>query len=389
VTGPAVSVIVPTYQRRELVKRAVASVLSQTVSELELIVVDDGSTDGTEDVLRGVDPRLRYHRQENHGVAAARNAGIELARAPVVAFLDSDNCWLPHHLEVLLETLGRHPDAVMVSTCPKFVIRGRQGAADARVRDALEELLIVNFLGYVSCVGVRREALVRVGGFDDRMRMNEDTDLWVRLAMVGPVATLSRRTIVHQKTAGSLLERARRNGADLDAHELSARSALEWLPRLRPEAGERERAAAEGRRHWVDAMRALVCEDGEALARALREACRVQPSLSTRPVLTGMRLDVHPPRTKDVNARLRYYLAVADAWPDPRAPTARYLRLVAAIVALGLGRPRTAAGALRGVGLRAAPGLARPLAPVFAIKLHRALHARIHRGQETQGAANS
>src|SRR5438132_3254976 len=102
---PAVSVIVPTFQRREYVVRAVGSVLAQTYEDFELIVVDDGSTDGTGEALAGLDGRLRYLWQENRGTGAARNTGLRLARGEIVAFLDSDNRWLPHHLGIVTEVL--------------------------------------------------------------------------------------------------------------------------------------------------------------------------------------------------------------------------------------------------------------------------------------------
>ena len=95
---PAVSVVIPTYNRRRRVERAVASVLEQTFGDFELLVVDDGSEDGTEGSLAGLDSRLRYLRQANKGPASARNTGIRNSGAPVVAFLDADNRWRPDHL---------------------------------------------------------------------------------------------------------------------------------------------------------------------------------------------------------------------------------------------------------------------------------------------------
>src|SRR5689334_25256855 len=91
----SVSVVLPTYERREQVVRAVESVLRQTYRDFELIVVDDGSTDGTEAALRRLGDGLRYVRRENGGTGAARNTGTELARGAVVAFLDSDDEWRP------------------------------------------------------------------------------------------------------------------------------------------------------------------------------------------------------------------------------------------------------------------------------------------------------
>src|SRR2546421_13038913 len=99
--APAVSVIVPTFQRREYVVRAVGSVLAQTYEDFELIVVDDGSTDGSGVALAGLDCRLRYLWQENRGTGAARQKGLGLVRGEIVAFLASHYTWLPPHLWIV------------------------------------------------------------------------------------------------------------------------------------------------------------------------------------------------------------------------------------------------------------------------------------------------
>src|ERR687897_810012 len=122
-----VSVILPTFQRRELASRALASVLAQTYDNFEVIVSDDGSTDGTAEAVASLrDPRIRYAWQPNQGVAAARNAGLRLARGATVAFLDSDDRWLPEHLEVVTAALDRHAEAVLASTCVWFRTSGRE-----------------------------------------------------------------------------------------------------------------------------------------------------------------------------------------------------------------------------------------------------------------------
>jgi len=109
-----VSVVMPTYNRRNYIRESLDSVLSQDFSDYEVIVVDDGSTDGTEKMVRPYQDRIRYIRQENRGAGAARNVGIRKARGQYIAFMDSDDLARPHHLKSLSSFLDRNPDCAMV-----------------------------------------------------------------------------------------------------------------------------------------------------------------------------------------------------------------------------------------------------------------------------------
>jgi hypothetical protein len=320
------------------VTAAVASVLAQTHADFELVAVDDGSTDGTADALAEIgDSRLRYVWQPNRGPAAARNAGVRLSRGSLLTFLDSDNRWLPDHLEVVTAALDAHPRAVLASTCPRFDLRGRQSPAQAELVDALPRLLCSNFIGYVSCVGVRREALLDAGGFDERLQVFEDADLWLRLAMLGPFSFVRRRTVRHQPTRGSQHERGRHHGEFVVAYEASARRALARLPELeRPDAPELL-ARAKGSIQFARALASL--RDGElgAAERSIAEACSLDPELSRDPGLVAGRLryaGLEPPEL------LRCVGGAADLWPEPGSDTALFLRLYAATLALRCGRPR-------------------------------------------------
>jgi GT2 family glycosyltransferase len=113
---PAVSIILPAYNRRHVIGRAIDSVVAQSFQDWELIVVDDGSTDGTDEVMDRSDPRIRLIHQSNRGAAAARNHGIAEARGQFIAFLDSDDEWLPHFLKLTHEYLSRHPQDAFVAT---------------------------------------------------------------------------------------------------------------------------------------------------------------------------------------------------------------------------------------------------------------------------------
>jgi len=127
---PAVSIILPAYNRRHVIKRAIDSVVAQTFQDWELIVVDDGSTDGTAEVIECADARIRLIPQSNRGAAAARNNGISHARGQFIAFLDSDDEWLPHFLKLTHEHLTRNPGDAFVAT--EFVEMNAHGR---RVQD--------------------------------------------------------------------------------------------------------------------------------------------------------------------------------------------------------------------------------------------------------------
>jgi GT2 family glycosyltransferase len=375
---PAVSVVIPTYRRRELVRRAVASVLAQTHQDFELIVVD-GSDDGTREALSGLDERIRYHRERKPGVARARNAALRLARAPVVAFLDSDNRWLPHHLACVTQALARHPDAVLATTCPRFRIAGREGPEQARLIHALPRLLLTNHVGYMSCAAVRREALDAVGGFDEELIVGEDHDVYLRLAMLGPFCAVRRRSIEHQATSGGLSERGRRQGAYLEAYERSVARMLDELERLprrdTPELVQWARASMS----LLTAIRALQRRDEGAARIDLAEACALVPRLSHDPPLVLGRLK-YSARNQDELHRL--VSSAARLWPDPRSDTALYLRSYAAVDALRAGRPRDAGRLLAHRSLFVRPGFVVRTLPATERLVRAWLLGLVHRGRE-------
>ncbi len=329
-----VSVIVPTYQRRDYLLRAVASILAQTYERFELIVVDDGSTDGTDQALRDLDRRLRYHWQENRGPAAARNAGIAMARGEIVAFLDSDNRWRPHHLALLTDALARFPQAVLATSCPSFQIAGRTPAARAELVDALPSLLLRNVVGYTSCTAIRADALRAAGGFDEQLPVFEDTDLWLRLAMQGPFCMVPHRTIVHQSTRGGLKQRGVRAGRYLPAVVLSTRRAEERLRCMDRADRDDLIARARARVLLVEAVRGLSTGDHEATRRALVEACALAPELSSTPEIVLGQLRLAP--VEDTEAS-RLINAAGRLWPAQDSDTARYLHGYGAVRTLRAG----------------------------------------------------
>ena len=186
---PTVSVIIPTYNRAHLVGRAIRSVLAQTYQDFEIIVVDDASTDNTEEVVNSFnDPHIRYIRHEkNHGGAAARNTGINVARGEYIAFQDSDDEWLPEKLEKQMKVFESAPAKVGVvytgfwridddkkTYIPSTKINRKEG-------NVHNELLEGNFVTTQAAI-VKRECLRKAGMFDERLPRLQDWELFIRIS---------------------------------------------------------------------------------------------------------------------------------------------------------------------------------------------------------------
>lgn len=188
---PRVSVIIPTYNRRKYVQEAIDSVLAQTFTDYEIIVIDDGSTDGTDEALQvRYGDRIHYEWQENQGESVARNRGIELARGEYIAFLDSDDLWLPEKLEKQITLLSSDSELGAVF-CQALAI-DREGTplslpflGDALTPTdlAVEGLLFRNTVIGPSTLVVAKLVLEQVGGFDSDIRYAEDWDLCLRIRL--------------------------------------------------------------------------------------------------------------------------------------------------------------------------------------------------------------
>jgi glycosyltransferase involved in cell wall biosynthesis len=338
--APAVTVLLPTLNRRQQLLKAVESVLVQTRRDFELIVVDGGSSDGTAATLKPLlGDNVRLLTVPGIGVSAARNRGLESSLGEIVTFLDSDNVWRPHHLELVTGMLKRHPSAVLASTCPCSDVGGADGLDCARLVDPLPRMLIGNDVGWVSCVGVRRSALEAVGGFDERLVAHEGSDLWRRLALHGDFVFLRHKTVEVRRTRGSLSDVVRERGDYFELFELSAEGFAAEARRLRrTEVLE----PARGLLDFARALRAAARDDpGEARA-ALRDAVDLLPALSREPDPVLGRIRWFIPQGWGAEGQLRVFGNLADGWPDVEAETALRLRGAAAIAALRAGRPARA-----------------------------------------------
>jgi glycosyltransferase involved in cell wall biosynthesis len=253
---PLVSAIVPTYNRADTVGQAVESILGQTYKNIEVIVVDDGSTDGTHDVLQRFGSRLRIFRQENAGPSAARNRGIAAAQGEMIAFLDSDDTWLSEKIERQTRLLSAADRSVPCCIC-NATIRAANGPDGTSFQSALldpavdeglwlnvAQVLIGRFLLFSQAVLIRRSALDRVGGFDENLRYLEDYDLALRLSSLGPWAfTRELLLIYHKGTTGSLAAEALQKASRLGEYEVQIRGrAWESIKDGDPHLGREMRA---------------------------------------------------------------------------------------------------------------------------------------------------
>lgn len=195
-----VSVVIPTFNRRDLVCEAVASVCAQTGAGFELVVVDDGSTDGTAAALRSAfGARVRVVETSNLGVSAARNTGVAASRGDWVAFLDSDDLWLEGKLSAQVAFLREHPDFRICQTEEVWVRNGARVNPCAHHRKPAGDIFAASLrlcLVSPSAVLLHRSLFDRVGGFDASLPACEDYDLWLRIARTEPVGLLERPLVV-------------------------------------------------------------------------------------------------------------------------------------------------------------------------------------------------
>lgn len=233
--APGVSVIVPAFNAAWCIRRAVESVLAQSFRDFELIVVDDGSTDNTAAVLDGYGTDLRVVSKRNGGLSSARNSGIEAANGHYIAFLDADDWWLPAKLERQVALMNSQPDLVFCSTAARIESPDGDLLGDwpcsTSPLPTLEAIFETNAFvaGSGSAVLVRREALKRIGGFDERLRSLEDIDMWMRLAATATYACVPEPLTVILKRPDSM-------SGNLDVMRTAAMSVMRKNRKLLPPA---------------------------------------------------------------------------------------------------------------------------------------------------------
>ena len=257
---PRVSVIIPTYNRATLVVEAVASALAQTYRDFEVLVVDDGSTDGTLKALAPFLGEVKLQRlSRRRGVSAARNLGIAAARGQWLAFLDSDDLWLPEKLARQMAFLGNKPDCLICQTEEIWMRRG------VRVNPPLTHLKaggriflrsLERCMVSPSAVILRRSLLKANGAFDENLPAAEDYDLWLRLAWRYEVGLVPEPLVIKRGGHGDQLSRQR----GLDRYRIRALQKLLQEPAL-------PAAYREAVRHTLTAKCAIYAQGCEKRGR--------------------------------------------------------------------------------------------------------------------------
>jgi glycosyltransferase involved in cell wall biosynthesis len=278
-----VSAVIATYESREYAPKAVESALSQSVAPLDVVVVDDGSTDGTVDALAPYRECIRYVRQDNRGQAAARNVGAAEAAGEWLAFLDADDAWEPERISTLLEFAGEREAASAYTTAARVMrADGSMSTTVLRCSSPDGVMTATDFLdqdkGSIngSSVMVRREIFESAGGFDETLRSAEDVDLWLRLTRTGPIVMHPEPLLLY-----------RTHGKKISGNRL--RDAQNWLRLLAKLEEERPEFVDENRRLFARCRamqhlrtgRGLLQDGGEgAVVQArehLKEARRTLP----------------------------------------------------------------------------------------------------------------
>ncbi len=319
-----VSVIVPCYNYANYVREAVASVRRQTLPPAELILVDDGSTDGSLDVMRALADEIdgiavKVLHQDNRGVAAARNRGAEVARSELLLFLDADDLLLPRMIETTTAALAQHPEAAIAYGSAIFHYDGMDptaaGPREGEVAEALDysfdHLLEDNFIFMESLL--RREAFEQAEGFDSRMHVAEDWELWIDVCKHGWTAVCVSEPVfvyrLHKGSRRNVTERTLFEGmAEIQAihPELYKPERRQWL--LVAARGQEVRDAQDAVLSRLTNERALVeaeLDAGIAEARRVMDQWRrlVQAIESSRVRTVALRLvDAFDRRGKAIEA---------------------------------------------------------------------------------------
>jgi glycosyltransferase involved in cell wall biosynthesis len=215
---PIVSVVIPVYNGEKTIRETINCVLNQSLSDFELLVVNDGSKDSTLEIVSRIqDPRLKVFSYPNAGLAATRNRGISLSSSDYISFIDADDLWTPDKLEAQLKALEDNPQAAIAYSWTDCIDESsqflRKGGYLTVNGDVYSQLLVVDFLESGSNPLFRKQALIEVGGFDESLTAAEDWDILLRLAARYPFVAVPSPQILYRVSATSMSANVERQEA--------------------------------------------------------------------------------------------------------------------------------------------------------------------------------
>jgi glycosyltransferase involved in cell wall biosynthesis len=284
---PLISVIIPVYNGERTIQETIESVLNQTFTNFELIVIDDGSQDSTLQIVSTIqDPRIKVFSHPNAGVSTSRNRGLSHATGEFISFIDADDLWTPDKLECQLKALQENPKAAVAYSWTDWIDRSNQllgrGSYLPEQGDVFAKLLLNDFVASGSNCLIRREALAEVGNFDREVAPAEDWDMWLRLAI--------RYEFVLVPSA-QILYRISPNSASFNVWKMEASSlrVIEKAFAIAPESLQHLKTPSLGNRYKYLTFKALEGtpdrKKGLVATRFLWQAIRNDPSLLQTKVL--------------------------------------------------------------------------------------------------------
>ncbi|MFD2938723.1 glycosyltransferase family 2 protein [Flavobacterium notoginsengisoli] len=233
------SVIIPLYNKEHFIENTIQSILDQTFQDFEIIVVNDGSTDKSEEkLLKFKDSRIHYFSKKNEGASTARNYGIEKAKSDFITFLDADDYWYPTFLETMFNLISKVPDQNVFSAAIEFDTSKKIIPVQYSISKSNNDFEIVNYFKAslketvlcTSCAVFHKTVFEKAGNFDTRIKSGQDTDLWIRIGLLYPVVfswkilaryvydpkSLSKNNkLIHEKMDFSKYEEIEKSNADL------------------------------------------------------------------------------------------------------------------------------------------------------------------------------
>lgn len=206
---PIISIVIPTYNAERTILKTVESVQQQTFSDIEIILINDGSTDLSLELLQNVkDERLKIFSYENGGLCVARNRGISHATGEFIAFLDADDLWTPDKLELQFAALQQHPEAGVAYSWTYFLDEKTKvtytGASTLFEGNVQANLLVNNFIASGSNPLIRRQAIESTGDFDSTLKSCEDWDYWLRLSAYWSFVVVPKHQIFYLQSSSSM-----------------------------------------------------------------------------------------------------------------------------------------------------------------------------------------